>query len=71
MKMEMHNIQGFSGHSSRNQILNYVYRLDPKPKRIITVHGESSKCLELSSTLHKTQKVETSAPRNLDALRLR
>lgn len=71
MKMELHNIQGFSGHSSRNQIINYVYRLDPKPKKIIVVHGESSKCLELASTLHKIQKIETCAPRNLDAIRLR
>jgi len=71
MKMELHNIQGFSGHSSRAQIMNYIHRLDPKPKRIILVHGESSKCLDLASSIHKSQRVETNAPRNLDAIRLR
>jgi len=71
MRMELHHIQGFSGHSSRNQLINYIYRLEPKPKRIINIHGESTKCLDLASSLHKIHKIETSAPRNLDAIRLR
>ena len=71
IKMEVYNISGFSGHSSRNQLINYMYRLEPKPKRILVIHGESSKCLDLASSLHKMQKVETTAPRNLDSIRLR
>ncbi len=71
MKMQLHNIQGFSGHSSRAQIMNYLHRLDPKPKRVVLVHGESSKCLDLASSVHKSQRIETNAPRNLDAIRLR
>ena len=71
VRMEVHSIRGFTGHSTRNQLLNFVYRLNPKPKRIIVNHGESSKCLDLASTLHKIHKVETNAPRNLDALRLK
>jgi KH/beta-lactamase-domain protein len=71
VKMDVHSIHGFTGHSTRNQLINFVYRLDPKPKRIIVNHGESSKCLELAGTLHKLNKIETSAPRNLDALRLK
>jgi len=71
VKMGIYVIPGFSGHSSRNQLLNFVYHLDPKPKRIIVNHGESSKCLDLASSLHKLNRIETSAPRNLDALRLR
>ncbi|MBI4448190.1 beta-CASP ribonuclease aCPSF1 [Candidatus Woesearchaeota archaeon] len=71
VKMEIHTIQGFTGHSVRNQLISFVHNLDPKPKRIIVMHGESSKCLELSSFLHKIGNVETNAPRNLDVLRLR
>ena len=71
MKMELHNIPGFSGHSSRAQIMNYMHRLDPRPKRVMLVHGESSKCLNLASSIHKSMRIETSAPRNLDAMRLR
>ncbi|MFH1638641.1 MAG: beta-CASP ribonuclease aCPSF1 [Candidatus Woesearchaeota archaeon] len=71
VKMDIVSIHGFSGHSTRGQLLNFVYRLDPKPKRIILVHGESSKCLELAAALHRLNRVETNAPRNLDVLRLR
>ncbi|MAG77755.1 beta-CASP ribonuclease aCPSF1 [archaeon] len=68
---DIHTIQGFSGHSSRPQLMSFLHRLDPKPKRIIVNHGENSKCLDLSSSAHKALRVETNAPRNLDALRLK
>ncbi len=71
VKMEIFSIHGFTGHSSRAQIMGFVNNLDPRPKRIITVHGESSKCLDLSSSIHKMFRIETFAPRNLDTIRLR
>ncbi len=71
VKMDVHVIHGFSGHSNRTQLLNFVNNLDPKPKKLVMCHGESSKCLELASTLHKLTKLETLAPRNLEAIRLR
>ena len=60
-----------SGHCDRNQLINFVYRLSPKPKRIIVNHGEASRCLDLSSTLHKLNNIETMAPRNLETIRVR
>jgi uncharacterized protein len=71
VKCDIHTIQGFSGHSSRPQLMSFLHRLDPKPKRIIINHGENSKCLDLASSAHKALRVETNAPRNLDALRLK
>ncbi|HLC55719.1 MAG TPA: MBL fold metallo-hydrolase [Candidatus Nanoarchaeia archaeon] len=71
VKMEIFSIHSFTGHSNRQQLQNFIYKLQPKPKRIITQHGESSKCLELASDMHKMAKIETSAPRNLEALRIR
>jgi len=70
MNMQMHALAGFSGHSSRQQLLNFVKHLDPKPRKIIIVHGEPSSCLELASTLHKQFRIETIAPKNLDVLRI-
>ena len=70
MNMQLHALAGFSGHSSRQQLLNFIKRLDPKPRKIIVVHGEPSNCLELASTVHKLFHVETVAPKNLDVLRL-
>jgi predicted metal-dependent RNase len=71
VNMDVHVIHGFSGHSNRTQIMNFVHNLDPRPKKIILVHGESSKCLELASDLHKMLRIETLAPKNLEAVRLR
>ena len=51
--------------------MDFVKMLDPKPKKIILIHGESSKCLELASAIHKTFRVETMAPRTLDTIRIR
>ena len=71
MKMEVSAVRGFSGHSPRDKLINFVRHLDPKPKKIILLHGENSKCLDLASTLHKTFRVETNAPKNLESIRIR
>jgi len=71
VKMEVDTLEGFTGHSGRKQLLNFVYRCDPKPKKVIVNHGESSRCLDLASSIHKLNRIETSAPRNLEAIRLK
>jgi hypothetical protein len=71
IKLDVHTISGLSGHSDRNELVNYVQIIKPRPRKIIVMHGESSKCLDLASMLHKTFKVETIAPRNLDVIRLK
>ena len=40
INLEVTTVEGFSGHSDRKQILNYVKRLNPVPERIICAHGE-------------------------------
>jgi KH/beta-lactamase-domain protein len=62
---------GLTAHSGRNELLNFVNRCNPKAKRVIVNHGESSKCLDLASSIYKLNRSETNAPRNLETLRLR
>ena len=71
VEMEIHQIRGFTGHSTRDQLINFVKHLNPRPKKIIIVHGENSKCLDLASSLHKMFRLETIAPKNLDTVRIR
>jgi len=71
VKLNVHILRGFSGHSSRDQLMDFVKMLDPKPKKIILMHGESSKCLDLASSIHKQFRIETLAPRTLDTIRIR
>jgi hypothetical protein len=70
IKMEIEKLE-ITGHSDRKELMSFVNHCNPKPKRIIIVHGESSKCLDLARSLHNLTRVETVAPRNLDVLRLR
>jgi uncharacterized protein len=71
INLEIHTVEGFSGHSGRKQLMSYVYKLNPRPKKVIVNHGESSRCLDLASSIHKMYKVESAAPRNLETIRLR
>ena len=60
-----------SGHSDRNQLLSFIHRLTAKPDKVIIAHGENQKALELARSIHKLFRVETVAPRNLEAIRLK
>ncbi|NJE09738.1 beta-CASP ribonuclease aCPSF1 [Thermococcus sp. MAR1] len=71
VNMEVHTIDGFSGHADRRELISYIARLRPRPERVITVHGEPHKCLDLSTSIHKKFGISTRAPNNLDAIRLK
>jgi len=71
INMQVETISGFSAHSGRNELLQYVSRMSPRPKKIILNHGEVSKCLDLASTLYKLNRIETIVPRNLETIRLK
>jgi uncharacterized protein len=70
INMEVSKVE-VTGHSDRKQLMNYVKRCNPQPRKVITVHGESSRCLDLASSLHKQYRIETVAPKNLDVIRIR
>ena len=73
LKMNMHveTVEGFSGHSDRNQLIDYLRSLKPKPKRILVNHGDQSNTVEFSKYIAAKFRINTSALRNLDAVRLR
>lgn len=70
IKMEVHKIV-ISGHSSRKQLMNFVKKVTPKPRKIIVNHGERSSCVDLASSIHKQYNIETVCPVNMEAIRLR
>ena len=70
IQMEVFKIE-ITGHSDRRQLMNFIHRLNPHPRKVIIMHGENSRCLDLASSIHKSAKVETVAPRNLDAIRIK
>lgn len=71
LKMEVRTVEGFTGHSGRNQLMSFVYNCDPRPKKVIVNHGERSRCIDLASSMHKLYRIDTVAPKNLDAIRIK
>ncbi len=67
----IYSIEGFSGHSDRNQLERYINDIKPRPRKLILGHGEESKIIALSHFMRKRFKVDTIAPHVLDALRLK
>ena len=70
VKMEIKTINGFSGHSNRRQLMDYVKRLNPRPDKVITCHGDPYKTTDLASSIHRSYKIETKSPVNLDSVRI-
>jgi len=68
--MNVETCDGFSGHSDRRQLLGYVHGLNPRPQRVITCHGDVSKCIGLATTIYKKYGIETRAMANLETTRL-
>lgn len=71
VKMRVESIEGFSGHSDRNQILSFIHKMSPKPNRVIVNHGERKKCEMTAQSVAKLLKLRTLAPENLETVRLR
>lgn len=71
VNLQVESIEGFSGHSDRRQLINYIRRVKPKPERIIVVHGEKSKCLSMANLFQRKYKVETIVPEVVETVKLR
>ncbi|MEM3018082.1 MAG: MBL fold metallo-hydrolase RNA specificity domain-containing protein, partial [Candidatus Bathyarchaeia archaeon] len=71
LNLAVESLEGFSGHSDRNQIIEFVRRISSKPSRVIVNHGETRKCEQLARMISTLFKVRTTAPENLETLRLR
>ncbi len=71
VNMEIYTIEGLTGHSGRNQLMSFVHKCNPRPKKVLVIHGENSRCTDLASSIHKQNRIETAAPRNLETIRLK
>jgi len=70
VKMDIKTIEGFSGHSDRRQLMEYVKRVMPRPEKILICHGDNYKTLDLASSIYRTYKIETKTPLNLETVRI-
>lgn len=63
VRMEVVSIPGFSGHSDRRELMKYVEHIEPKPKKIVLVHGEPSKIISLATSIELKYKITTIIPK--------
>ena len=70
VNMEVSMIDGFGGHSDRNQLLNYIRKVTPKPKRIVFTHGQIQKSEALAEIVHQRQKIQSAVVQNRESIRL-
>jgi len=70
VKMEIKTIEGFSGHSNRRQLMDYVKRLSPRPEKIILCHGDPYKTTDFASSIRRSYKIDTKTPLNLECTRI-
>jgi predicted metal-dependent RNase len=66
VKLSTHTIEGFSGHSDRRQLLSYIRKIRPTPRRVFFVHGEESKCENMARTASRFRGVKAYAPNLLE-----
>jgi predicted metal-dependent RNase len=70
VKMQIETVEGFSGHSDRRQLVNYLTHLSPKPERIFVCHGEKQKTINFARFLDSKAGIPTVAPAVLETFRL-
>ena len=71
LNLNVFTLEGFSGHSSRSQISQFLRRIQPRPKIVITNHGTAEKCVSLGTMIHKKLRKATKAPKNRETLILK
>jgi predicted metal-dependent RNase len=71
VNLRVEAIEGFSGHSDRRQIVNFIRSVAPTLERIIVCHGEKAKCLSMAGFFQRTYKTEVMVPSLLETIRLR
>jgi KH/beta-lactamase-domain protein len=70
VRMQVESIEGFSGHSDRRQIINYITHLKPKPERVIVCHGERAKCLSIANFIQRKCGIQALVPAIMETFRL-
>ncbi|PSP88775.1 beta-CASP ribonuclease aCPSF1 [Halobacteriales archaeon QS_4_66_20] len=69
LEMNVETVDGFSGHADRQGLENFVRTMNPRPEKVLCVHGDESSAQDLSSALYHEFNMRTFAPKNLETFR--
>jgi len=62
-------VDGFSGHADRQGLEDFVKTMNPRPEKVLCVHGDERSVQDLSSALYHDYNMRTFAPKNLETFR--
>ena len=71
VNLRVESVEGFSGHSDRNQLIGFLKRVSPRPSRVVMGHGERRKTDLFAHQVSRILKLRTVAPDISETLRLR
>ncbi len=69
LDIDVQTVDGFSGHADRQGLEDFVKTMNPRPEKILCVHGDERSTQELSSALYHKYDIRTFAPKNLETFR--
>ncbi len=69
LEMDVQTVDGFSGHADRQGLENFVRTMNPRPEKVLCVHGDERSTQDLSSALYHEFNMRTFAPKNLETFR--
>ncbi|GGL31155.1 hypothetical protein GCM10009037_13610 [Halarchaeum grantii] len=69
LNMDVATVDGFSGHADRQGLENFVRTMNPRPEKVLCVHGDERSTQDLSSALYHDYNMRTFAPKNLETFR--
>lgn len=71
VRAQVASIDAFSGHADKNELMNYVRRLDGQLQKVAVVHGEESQCLAFAESLRQWRpQADTLVPSHGDTWEL-
>jgi KH/beta-lactamase-domain protein len=69
LEMDVETVDGFSGHADRQGLMDFVRTMNPRPEKVLCVHGDERSTQDLSSALYHEFNMRTFAPKNLETFR--
>ena len=69
LNMDVETVDGFSGHADRQGLMDFVRTMNPRPEKVLCVHGDESSVQDFSSALYHEFNMRTFAPKNLETFR--
>ncbi|WP_248517131.1 beta-CASP ribonuclease aCPSF1 [Salinarchaeum laminariae] len=71
LELNVETVDGFSGHADRQGLVDFVKTMNPRPEKVLCVHGDEGSVQDLSSALYHKFDMRTFAPKNLETFRFK